>query len=173
MLQLQLGQNLTPISIGDLLDKFPKITPTRLAKIFQTSIVEEKHIPKDPSPYMWTIFSKFGQDIVSMISSALGYTTSEYIDEIILVFMSSFTPGQTPAIIYDFSKFIADKLHDQFLRMNNERVFKYSSLLYDLFLYYQADKFPFTLQKLYIRGNPRSVVFWTPLIEKIESPYPT
>jgi len=51
----------------------------------------------------------------------------------------------------------------------------YSSILqfYTIFfLYYQADKFPFTLQKLDTKGHPRSVIFWTPLIHKYDSPYP-
>lgn len=78
MLQLQLGQNLIPISIRDLLGQFPKLTIARLTEIFQTFIVEEKYIPKDPPPYMWTIFPKLGHDIVSMLSSVLGHTTSEY-----------------------------------------------------------------------------------------------
>ena len=90
-------------------------------------------------------FSPFGQDIVVIISSVLGYTTSEYIYEIILALMSIYTPGQPLAIIYDYAKFIADRMHDQFLRMSNERVFKYYSVLYHIFLYYQAYKFPFTL----------------------------
>lgn len=64
-----------------------------------------------------------------MISSVLGYTTSEYVDEIILAFMSIFPPGQPPAILYDYAKFIENKMHDKFLRMNNERVFKYSLVL--------------------------------------------
>lgn len=131
-----------------------------------------KHIPKDLPPYIYTIFSQFGQDIVSMISSNLGYTTSEYIDEIILAFMSIFTPRQPPAIMYDYAKYIVDRMHDQFLRMSNERLFKYSLVLYHLFLYYQVDKFPFTLQKLDTKGHPRLVIFWTPLIHTYDSPYP-
>jgi len=122
-LQLLPRQNLTPISIRGLLDRFPKVTPTKLVEIFQTFIEEEKHIPKDPPPYMWTIFSKPSQDIVSMIYSVLGHTTSEYVDEIILAFMSIFTPGHPPAVMYDYAKYIADKMNDQFLRMKNERVF--------------------------------------------------
>lgn len=87
MLQLQLGQNLTPISIGDLLDKFPKLTTAKLAEMLQTFIKEENHVPTKPPPYVATIFSPFGQDIVAMISCVLSYTTNEYIDEIILAFM--------------------------------------------------------------------------------------
>lgn len=74
--------------------------------------------------------------------------------------------------MYDYAKFIADRMDDQFLRMSNERIFKYSSVLYHLFLYYQADKFPFTLQKVDTKGHLRSVIFWTPLIHKYDSPYP-
>jgi len=164
MIQIQPGQNLTPISIRDLLDRFPKLTTAKLVEMFQNFIREEKHIPKDPPPYVATIFSPFGQDIVAMISCVLGYTTSDYINEIILAFMSIFSLGEPLAVMYDYAKFIADKMHDQFLRMSNERVFKYSSVLYHLFLYYQADKFPFTLQKIDTKGHPRSVILWTPLI---------
>jgi len=120
---------------------------------------------------MWTIFSKLGQDIIAMISSVFGQTTSEFVDEIIIAFMSIYSPGQPPTIVFDYAKYIVDKMHDQFMRMENERVFKYSSILYHLFLYYQVDKFPFTLQKLDTKGNPRSVVFWTPLIHQFDSPY--
>lgn len=39
------------------------------------------------------------------------------------------------------------------------------------FLYYQADKFPITLQKLDTRGNPKSVVFWTMLTHQFDFQY--
>ena len=112
MLQLQPGQNLTPLSIGDLLVLFPKLSPAILAQIIQTYIVEEKYTPNEPPLYVYTIFSPFGQDIVAMISSVLGYTTSEYIDDIILAFMSIYTPGQPPDVIYDYAKFTANRVHD-------------------------------------------------------------
>ena len=35
-----------------------------------------------------------------------------------------------------------------------------------MFLYFQEDKFPITLQKLDIEENPLSVIFWTSLIRK-------
>ena len=86
-----------------LLDLYPKINPARLAKIIQTLIVEEKYTPKDPPPYVAALFSPWGRSIMDMISSVLGYTTSEYIDEIILAFISIYTPGQPPAVIYDYA----------------------------------------------------------------------
>jgi len=63
-------------------------------------------------------------------------------------------------------------MHDQFLRLENERVFQYSLVLYHVFLYYQTDKLPFSVQKLDTKGNPRSVIFWTPLFHRSNSPYP-
>jgi hypothetical protein len=42
MLQVQPGPNLTPLSIGDLLDQYPQVSPSRLAQLFQTFIVEEQ-----------------------------------------------------------------------------------------------------------------------------------
>jgi len=127
---------LTPLSIGDLLDLFPKIISIRLAQVIQTFILEEKYTPKYPPPYVVALFSPWGRSILDMISSVLGYTTSEYIDENILAFMSIYTPGKPLAVIYDYAQFIADRMHEQFLIMSNERVFKYSSVLYHLFLYY-------------------------------------
>ena len=71
--------------------------------------------------------------------------------------MSIYSPRQPPTIMFDYAKFIVDK--------------KYSSVLYHLFLYYQADKFPITLQKLDAIGNPRLVVFWTVLFHQFDSQY--
>lgn len=171
MLQFQPRPNITALSIGDLQNQYPKLSPSRLTQLFQTFIVEEKHIPKDPPPYVSIIFSKWGQYIITMISCVLGYTTSEFIDELILAFMSIYTPRQPPATTYDFAKFIADRMYEQFTRTGNERVFKYSSVLYHLFLYYQSDKFPFSLQNLDTRGQHRPIIYWTPLFHEFGSPY--
>ena len=141
------------------MDLYPKLIPTRLAQIIQTFIVEDKYTPKDPPSYVAGLFSPSGRSIVDMISRVLGYTTDEYIDEFILAFRSIYTLGQPPAVIYDNAQFIANRVHEQLLRMSNERFFKYSSVFYHLFLYYQAYKFPFTLQKLDTKRQPRSVIF--------------
>lgn len=91
MLQLQPGLNLTPLLIGELLDLYPKPISTILAQLIQTFIIEERYTPKGPPPYVATIFSPWGWNIVSMISCILGSSTSEYVDKIILAFMSIYT----------------------------------------------------------------------------------
>lgn len=96
-----------------------------------------------------------------MIVAVMGLNTSEYADELTLVLMSIFTLGQPPTVEYNYAAFIAEKIHDQFMRLENEKVFKYSTFIYHIFLYYQSDKFPFFVNKLDTKGNPKSVIFWT------------
>jgi len=71
-----------------------------------------KHQPDGPPPYMQTFFTDMGQLIIDMISSIMGFNTSEFVDELTLVLLSIFTPGQPPAVKYDFTSYIADKIHD-------------------------------------------------------------
>lgn len=44
-----------------------------------------------------------------MLSCNLGYTSDEHVDEVIMVFLSIFTPGKPPTIMFDYAQFIADK----------------------------------------------------------------
>jgi len=120
-----------------------------------------KHQPKDPPPYLHAFFTETGRFIVDMISSVLGFRSSEYVDDIILVLLSKFTPEQPPAVKYDHATFIANKIHDQFINLDREGVFKYTSFIYHLLLYYQLDNFPFPIRKLDSKGNQRSVIFWS------------
>lgn len=101
-----------------------------------------------------------------MISAVMGFNTSDYVYELTLVLLSIFTPGQPPAVKYNYASSIADKIHDQFMRLENERVFKFSTFIYHLILYYQLDKFPFSVMKLDTKGNPRFVIFWTSIFHK-------
>ena len=50
--------------------------------------------------------------------------------------------------------------------MPEEGVFKYSFVLFHMFLYFQAEILVISLQKLDVEGNPQSVIFWTSLIRK-------
>ena len=63
-------------------------------------------------------------------------------------------------------------MHDQFMKLENEKVFKYSTVIYHLMLYYQPKTFPFYLKKLDTQGNPRSVIFWSTITHcSPDSPY--
>jgi len=135
MLQFHSSQALTPISMGYLLEKSTQLSRLELNCICQT-FMQEKHQPKGPPPYLQTFFTDVGRIIVDMISLVMGFNTSEYVDEVTLMLLSIFTPGQPPVVMYDYASYIANKIHDQFLRLDNEGVFKYTTFIYHLMLSY-------------------------------------
>jgi len=55
--------------------------------------MEEKYRPKDPTPYISSFFTNLGRGIITMIACIFGLTTSEYVDELNLAYMSIFTLG--------------------------------------------------------------------------------
>ena len=134
--------------------------------------MSRKHQPKGPPPYLKDFFTDIGRLIIDMISQIMAFTSSEYVDDITLVLLSIFTPWQPPAIRYDHATFIANKIHDQFINLDREGVFKYTSFIYHLLLYYHPDNFPFPTRKLDSKGNRRSVIFWSSILHNTcESPY--
>lgn len=165
MLQVQPSPNETPLSIEGLLDLYTKLYLPTTAQIFQNFIIEECHTPTESPPYVATIFSEKGRQIITMLSYILGYASNEHVDEVVLAFLSIFCPGKPLATMYNYAQFIADRMHEQFIRLLNERVFKYYLVLFHMFLYYQSKKFPVNIQKLDTKGNQRSNIYWTPLIQ--------
>lgn len=58
------------------------------------------------------------------------------------------------------------------MNLERERVFKYTSYIYHLLLYYQSDNFPIFLNKLDAKGEQRYVIFWTSVCHLVsQSPY--
>ena len=119
--------------MGDLLEKSANLSKEELNRLCQTFMLPECQ-PKGPPPYGYTFFTDVGRLILNMISSIIGFNNSEYVYKLTLVLLSIFTPRQPPVVKYDFASYIADKIHDQFMRLENERVFKYSSIIYHLML---------------------------------------
>ena len=56
MLQFQPDQALTPLSMGELLEKYTKLSHEELSRLCQTFMLPE-HQPKGPPPYGYIIFS--------------------------------------------------------------------------------------------------------------------
>jgi len=102
-----------------------------------------------------------------MISYVLGFKTSEHVDETVMVLLSSFSQGQPPAIKYNYAKFIANKIHDQLIKLDREGVFKYSSYIYHLFMYYQSESFHCPIKKLDSKGERSSIVLWSSVFHQV------
>jgi len=141
-----------------LLDEGPKLSSSKIARTAKT-FMRVDHQPTEPPPFLYINFNEVGKLLVDMISSVLGFKTSEHIDETVLVLLFAYSPRQPPAIKYNYAKFISNKIHDQLLKMDREGVFKYSSYIYHLFMYYQSDCFQCPIKKLESKGERRYVIF--------------
>jgi len=171
MIQFHSTEPLAPLSMGYLLEKASQLPTSEIRRIAQIFMLP-KHQPKGPPPYLQTFFTDIGKLIVEMISLIMGFNSSEYVDDITLILLSIFTPKQTPAVKYDYVTFIANKIHDQFISLDREGVFKYTSFTYHLLLYHQPNSFSFPIRKLDSKRNRRSVIFWSSIFHNTsESPY--
>ena len=90
-------------------------------------------------PYSTSKFPEGSRHVISMLSFILGYFIVENTDESILGFLSTFAPGQPPSVIFNYAEYIADNIHDQLVKFPTEGVFRYSSFLFHMFLYFQVD----------------------------------
>ena len=66
---------------------------------------------------------------------------------------------------FDYSTFLANNIHEQFVNFTIEGMFKYSSILAYMFVYFQADRFNFSMQKMDADGKPQPVTAWTSLLK--------
>jgi hypothetical protein len=94
----------------------------------------------------------------------LGYFSDQWVDEPILGFLSIFSTDERPTTQFDYSTFLVDNIHEQFINFATEGMFWYSSILAYLFVFFQADKFSFSMQKMDKDGRPQAVTAWTSLL---------
>lgn len=166
MLNFEPTQPLVPLTMKLLLDqgaKLPTLEITRLGQLFMLPQCQPNH----PPPYHQVSFNEARKLLIDIISYILGCKTSEFVDETVFVLMSIFTPGQPPAVKYDYAIFIANKIHEQFMILQRERVFKYTSYIYHLLLNYHPDSFQVPLKKIDSKGERRSVIFWTSVFHEV------
>jgi len=170
MLHFQSPNSLTPLSMQHLIDQGAKLSSAQITRIAQSFMKPDS--PQRPPPILHVWFNDIGKILMDMITYILGYNTNEYVDETILVMLSMFTPGKHPSVQYDYATLIANKIHEKFMNLERERVFKYTSYIYHLLIFNQPNSFPFSLKKLDAQGNRRFVVFWSSLFyHAFYSPY--
>jgi hypothetical protein len=61
---------------------------------------------------------------------------------------------------------LADNIHEQFMNFGTEGMFRYSSILAYFVVFFQADKFSFSMQKMDGDGVPQAITTWTSLLKK-------
>lgn len=73
--------------------------------------------------------------------------------------------------MFNFNQFLADSIHENFVKFQTEEAFKYAFVLVYMFLYFQGDKLKFALKMLDDEGNQQLVIFWTTLVMKEQKEY--
>jgi len=157
MLNFKTAKKLVPLLIMDLINQGIKLTDAQITKINQLFINSTSESLKYP-PIHHVYLNQLGIDLADMISPILGYNSIEIVDETVLVIMAMFSPGKPP-ICYDFATYISNKINEQLIDLERERVFRYTSYIYNLILYYQHEKFPYPVKRVDAQGNPISVVY--------------
>ena len=166
MLQVTRPDSVTPFILEVLIELYQKMTFPQRAQIFELFSPPSSPIPTTSPPYPSSIFSIKGNQIVSAMCALLGYFSDQWVDEPILGFLSIFSNDEQPTTQFDYSVFLANNIHEQFMNFTTEGVFRYSSILAYMFLYFQADRFNFSMQKMDSDGKPQPVLAWTSLLRR-------
>ena len=61
--------------------------------------------------------------------------------------------------MFNYAQFLADAIHDQFLKFNTDEVFKYTYVLVYMFVYFQSSRFQFQMTKVNEDVEPQSTIF--------------
>jgi hypothetical protein len=171
IMQIPRADSLSPFSIEILTEMYQKLSFPQRAQIFEIFLPENAQLPKKNPPYHSSIFSVKGNQVISSLCCLLGYYSDEWIDEPILGFLSIFSTKEKATTQFNFSQFLADNIHEKLFKFSTEGMFRYSSILAYMFIFFQAEKFSFSLQKLDQDGNPQPVTSWTSLLRKNSSEF--
>jgi len=155
ILQIPHCDSLYPFSIEALREIYQKLSFPQRETIFKIFLPKDSQLPKKNTPYPSSMFPQKARHIIFFLSSILGYYLDEWVDEPILGFLSTLSSYEGASITFDYGHFLSYIIHEQFLQLLTEGMFKYSSILMYMFLFFQEDKFPFSMQKLDQQGEPQ------------------
>jgi hypothetical protein len=141
------------------------------AQIFELFLPTSAQFPSTNPPYPSSMFSTKANQVISSLCALLGYYSDQWVDEPILGFLSIFSNDEKPTTQFDYNTFLAENIHEQFVNFGTEGMFRYSSILAYMFVYFQVDKFSFSMQKMDADGRPQLVTTWTSLLKHNSTEY--
>jgi hypothetical protein len=165
MMQITRPESASPFNLEILTELYQKMTFPQRAQIVELFLPTSAPLPSTNPPYPSSLFSTKGNQIISSLCALLGYYSDKWVDEPILGFLSIFSNDEQPTTQFDYNTFLANNIHEQFVNFATEGMFRYSSILAYMFVYFQADKFNFSMQKMDADGRPQPVTAWTSLLK--------
>jgi hypothetical protein len=171
MMQVTRAESASSFSLEILTELYLKITVPQRAQIFEIFLPTSAPLSSTNPSYPSSMFSTKGNQIISSLCALLGYYSDQWVDEPILGFLSIFSNDEQLTTQFDYNTFLANNIHEQFVNFTTEGMFRYSSILAYMFVYFQADKFNFSMQKMDTDGKPQPVTAWTSLLKRNSAEY--
>jgi hypothetical protein len=171
MMQINRPESAAPFNLEILTELYQKMTFPQRAQIVELFLPTSALLPTTNPPYPSSLFSVKGNQIISSLCALLGYYSDQWVDEPILGFLSIFSNDEQPTIQFDYNTFLAHNIHEQLVNFATEGMFRYSSILAYMFVYFQADRFSFSMQKMDADGKPQPVTAWTSLLKRNSAEY--
>jgi hypothetical protein len=165
MMQIPRADSASPFNLEILTESYQKMNFPQRAQIFELFLPPSAQFPATNPPYPSSMFSTKGNQIISSLCTLLGYYSDQWVDEPILGSFSIFSTDEKPTTQFKFSTFLANNIHEQFVNFATEGMFRYSSILVYLFVFFQAEKFVFSMHKMEGYGRPQAVTAWTSLLK--------
>lgn len=106
------------------MELYKSLTFPHRGNIFETFLLEDAQFPNKIPPYSSSTFPEMTKQIISIVYCLLEYQSYQWVDEAIIGFLSVFSIGENPTIIFNYSDFLADVIHEKFLKFSTEGTFK-------------------------------------------------
>jgi hypothetical protein len=136
MIQVPRADSASPFNLEILIELYHKMTFPQGAQIFAIFLPPSTQFPSTNTPYPSSMFSTKGNQIISSLCALLGYYSDQWVDEPILGFLSIFSTDEKPTTQFNFSTFLVNNIHEQFVNFSMEGMFQYSSIMAYLFIFF-------------------------------------
>jgi hypothetical protein len=164
MIQISRAESASPFNLEIITVLYQKLSFPQRAQIFELFLSQSAQLPTTNPPYPSSLFSINGNQVITSLCALLRYFSDQWVDEPILGFLSIFSTDEKPTTQFDYNTFLADNIHEQFINFSTECMFRYFAILAYLFVFFQADKFSFSMWKMDEDGGPQIVTTWTSLL---------
>jgi hypothetical protein len=171
MMQIPHAESVSPFNLEILTELYQKMTFPQRAHIFELFLPTSAQLPSTNPPYPSSMFSTTRNQIISSLCALLGYYSDQWVDEPILGFLSIFSNDENPTMQFNYNTLLADNIHEQFVNFGTEGMFRYSSILAYMFIYFQVERFSFSMQKMDADARPQVVIAWTSLLKNKSTEY--
>lgn len=136
MMQALVIEGNTPFSHEFLTEMYQKLDFFKRARTLELFMTENTPLPSKNPPCSSSVFPDKTRHLVTVLSYLLGYYLDQWLDEAIIVFLSISSTESKPSILFNFSQFLADSIHEKLVNFFTDELLHYSSVLVYMFVYF-------------------------------------